>query len=236
MKSVPKELVRKLCRQRRGDKTVKVVAIDQSLSNCACVLFEDGIPKDRCVFHTGDPTTKDFKNRLKRGDTIFGEYFESHVKQVEYITSQVIEKMSEWNPNYVCLEGLAFNAQGMKERQLAGLYHSILTSLHRELGYCIDTQLITVTPTQVKKIAREHLPEADQYTGEYTSRGKPKLNPMKKSDMVKALQTTKHKWILDGYTRKTLVASRKNPTGLEDLPDAYFIGLYFLKNKKQFIK
>ena len=37
-------------------------------------------------------------------------------------------------------------------------------------------------------------------------------------------------WILNGYTRDGLVASRTQETGLEDLPDAYFIGRYCIDN------
>jgi hypothetical protein len=214
-----------------------VVGIDQSLSNTACVLFVDGIPTDRVVFHTGSTGTKAYKDKIKRGDTIFGYFTDSHIAQVEYIASQVVEKMAEWNPREICLEGLAFGASGKVERQLAGLYHSIFTSLHRELGYCLFTQLITVVPKQAKKLAREHLPEKEQYLeGQWTSYGKPKLNPMKKSDMIKALRYTEHAWILEGYTRSTLVASRNTETGIEDLPDAYFIGKFFIDNRKLFIK
>ena len=49
--------------------------------------------------------------------------------------------------------------------------------------------------------------------------------------MVKALNCTDDKWILDGYTRDGLAAARTKPTGLEDLPDAYFIGKWYLLNK-----
>ncbi|AFK66677.1 hypothetical protein COPG_00081 [Colwellia phage 9A] len=230
------ELLRKLLRQRRNSSDERVVGIDQSLSNCACVLFVNGVPTERVVFHTGSTDTKDYKAKIKRGDTIFGEFMDAPVSQVTYLTGEVIKQLIIWNPNYVCLEGLAFNATGKTERQLAGLYHSIFTSLHRELGYCLDTQLITVTPHQAKKIARSYLPEEDQYLRELTARNTPKLNPMDKKAMGAALKCTDHAWILDGYTRKTLVASRNTETGIEDLPDAYFIALFFIENKSVFIK
>jgi len=224
-------------RQRRKNSLELVVGIDQSLTNTACTLFTNGIPTDRAVFHTGCTNTKSYKEKIRRGDTIFGYFTDSHIAQVEYITSQVVDKMAEWNPREICLEGLAFGASGKVERQLAGLYHSIFTSLHRELGYCMFTQLITVTPTQAKKLARDQLPEEERYlSGQWTTQGKPKLNPMKKPDMIKALHATGHGWILDGYTRSSLVASRKMETGLEDLPDSYFIGKFFIDNRKLFIK
>lgn len=212
------------------------MGIDQSLSNCACVLLVDGIPTERVVFHTGSPDTKDYKVKVKRGDTIFGEFFKEPSSQVAYLVGEVLNQMILWNPNYICLEGLAFNANGKTERQLAGLYHSIITSLHRELNYCLDTQLITVTPHQAKKIARDSLPEDDRYLREYTSRGVRKLNPMDKKAMGIALSHTPYAWILDGYTRKTLVASRSKQTGVEDLPDAYFIARFFIENRSVFIK
>lgn len=235
MKSIPRDLVRKLLRSRRRSDDEYVVGIDQSLSNCACVLFKNGIPVEREVFHTGSVDTKEYQTRVRRGDIIFGEYFESHTAQVEYIVTQVVELMSKWNPQYIALEGLAYNATGKTERQLAGLYHSIITSLHRELDYCLHKQILTITPNQAKKLARSKLPTDEQYLKTYTTSGKPKLNPMKKPDMIKALQCTEHAWLLDGYTRKTLVASRKMPTGIEDLPDAYFIGKFFINNKSLFL-
>jgi len=239
VKTFPREIHRRLMRQRRIDtknNIERVVGIDQSLSNCACVLFVNGAPTDRVVFHTGCPTTKNYKDKIRRGDTIFGKYIKSPTGQVEYITSEVMKQMVKWNPHKVCLEGLAFAATGMKERQLAGLYHSIITCLHRELDYCLDKDLITVTPTQVKKIGREQLPEEKQHLQEWTSRGKQKLNPMKKKDMVEALQCTEHAWLLEGYTRSTLVASRKMQTGWSDIPDAYYIGKFYIENKQQFNK
>ncbi len=236
-KTIPRELLRKLLRQRRSKGYDVVVGIDQSLSNTACTLFVNGIPTDRVVFHTGSTETKAYKAKIKRGDTIFGYFVDSHIAQVEYITSQVIAKMAEWNPNEICLEGLAFGASGKVERQLAGLYHSIMTSLHRELEYCMYKQLITITPTQAKKLARDMLPEDERYlSGQWTTHGKPKLNPMKKPDMIKALKCTGNGWLLEGYTRSTLVASRKTETGIEDIPDSYFIGRFFIENRKLFIK
>lgn len=233
---ISRDISRKLARERRSSEKERVVGIDQSLSNCALVLFEDGTPIDRCVFHTGDPTTKKHKEKVKRGDIIFGEYFESYESQVDYLIDCILYKITQWNPHFICLEGLAFNATGKTERQLAGLYFSTFVTLSRELGYTIEEQIFKVTPHQAKKLARETLPEDQQYLNEYTSRGKRKLNPMKKPDMVKALKCTKDAWLLDGYTRSTLVASRTTPTGLEDLPDAYFIGKFFLENKSTFIK
>lgn len=217
----------------RDRECTRVVGIDQSLKNCALVLFEDEKPIDRAVFHTGDPTTKKHQERLKKGWEVFGEYFEDHNEQVAYIVNKVLHKVLQWAPDKVCLEGLAFDAKGKVERQLAGLYFSLLTSLSRELGYSLKSDLVTITPSQAKKLARDYLPEDQRYLKEYTARGKPKLNPMKKKDMVKALEATEDAWILDGYTRENLVASRKQPTGREDLPDAYFIAKCYIQQSKE---
>lgn len=222
---------RALLRARKLKPDTDIVGIDQSLSNCAMVHFNGTKVVDRCVFHTGSTTTKDYKQRIQRGDTMFGEYFESHEMQVAYLVNQVITKIAEWNPKSVALEGLAFSATGKTERQLAGLYFSIITELHYQLGYSIlEGGVAIVTPTQAKQTGRDMLPEVEQYTNEYTSRGKRKLRPMDKKDMIKAVENAGYGYVLEGYTRKTLVASRKMPTGLEDLPDAICIGLYHLNN------
>lgn len=225
---------RALLRARKLKPDTDIVGIDQSLSNCAMVHFNGTKVVDRCVFHTGCPNTKDYKTRVKRGDTIFGEYFTSHEMQVSYIAGNVVKKIAEWNPKRVALEGLAFSATGKTERQLAGLYHAICTSLYYQLGYDITKgDIVIVTPTQVKQVGREFLPEEEYYLKEYTSRGKPKLRPMEKKDMIRAVTLGGYDYVLEGYTRKQLVASRSKPTGLEDLPDAICVGLHCLKNIKQ---
>lgn len=223
---------RALVRARRSKPLTDVVGIDQSLSNCAMVHFNGTLVVDRCVFHTGCTSTKEFKAKLKRGDTLFGEYFESHEMQVAYIVDCVIKKIAEWNPKTVALEGLAFGASGKTERQLAGVYFSIITELHYQLGYDIlNGDVVIVTPTQAKKVGREMLPESEQYLNEYTTRGVRKLKPMSaKKDMIEAVQYAGYGYVLDGYTRKSLVASRKMETGIEDLPDAICIGLHHLYN------
>lgn len=222
---------RTLLRARKSKPYTDIVGIDQSLSNCAMVHLNGTKVVDRCVFHTGSTDTKDYKTRVDRGDTLFGEYFSSHEMQVSYIVEKVIEQIFEWNPKTVALEGLAFSATGKTERQLAGLYFSIITELQHQLGYDIlKGEIVIVTPTQAKQMGRSMLPEEEQKIGEYTTRGKRKLRPMDKKDMIKAVTLAGYSYVLEGYTRKTLVASRKTPTGIEDLPDALCIALYHLNN------
>lgn len=231
--NIPSEQRRALVRARKSKPDTDVVGIDQSLSNCAMVHLNNTDVVDRCVFHTGCTETAKFKAKVRRGDTLFGEYFKSHEMQVAYIVGQVVRQIAEWNPKRVCLEGLAFSASGKTERQLAGLYFSIITALHYQLGYNIlKGDIVTVTPTQAKKVGREFLPEGEYFLKEYTSRGKPKLRPMDKKDMIRAVELAGYGYVLEGYTRETLVASRKKPTGIEDLPDAICIGLHYIQNLK----
>tara|TARA_R110001592_G_C13193009_1_gene753753 strand:- start:48701 stop:49411 length:711 start_codon:yes stop_codon:yes gene_type:complete len=219
---------RKLKRERESKPDTDVVGIDQSLSNCAMVYMADKMVQDRTVFHTGSPDTKEYKNRVDKGFTLFGEVFEEHEMQVTYIVNCVVNKIAEWNPKRVCLEGLAFGATGKVERQLAGLYFGIITELHNQLGYDIrNGDILKFTPSQVKKIAREFLPEEEQYLTTYTSRNKRKLTPMDKKQMVEAAKLAGYGKVLEGYTRKGLVASRTMPTGEEDLADAIFVTLCY---------
>jgi hypothetical protein len=193
------------------------------------VLFKDGVPIDRVVYHTGDPTAK--KNKGKQ----YGKYFENPILQIDYLYGEVLTKLAEWNPNDVVMEGLAFGSTGQYERNLAALYFGIMVSLHRELGYKYNN-LHTVTPIQAKSLAREFMIGDDKYHKENgiittLKSGRRKLNPMNdKADVVKALQNTPHRWLLDGYTRDGLALARTRETGMHDIPDAYFIGLTILES------
>lgn len=228
-----------LSKKRKSKPDTDVVAIDQSLSNCAMVRMDGTKVIDRVVFHTGSPSTKDFKEKIRRGDAIFGEFFEQPEKQVAYIIHKAVQQIAEWNPKKVALEGLAFNAKSSTERQLAGIYFGIIAQLESILGYSIEEDIVIVTPHQVKKIGRDFLPNEEYFLkGQYTSKGAPKLRPMDKKDMVRAVTLGGYGSVLEGYTRKGLVASRQQETGLEDLPDAICVGLFCQqlienKNKKQ---
>lgn len=220
---------RQLMRERGDRHEHLLVGIDQSFSNYAMVLFKDGIPIDRVVYHTGDPTAK--KNKGKQ----YGKYFENPILQLDYLYGEVLTKLAEWNPNDIAMEGLAFGSTGQYERNLAALYFGIMVSLHRELGYSYNN-LHTVTPTQAKALAREFMIGDEKYhkeNGVITTlkSGKRKLNPMNdKEEIVKALGNTPYSWLLDGYTRDGLALARTRETGYHDLGDAYFMGLFALEN------
>lgn len=215
--------------RRRRDEHV-VVSIDQSFSNYAMVKWENGVPVDRCVFHTGDPTAK------KNANKPYGEYFESPILQLNFMYIHVLEKLRVWNADDIVVEGLAFSAKGNQERQLGALYFGLMVSMHRELGLQYDN-LHVVTPTQCKAKARDFMTGKGKYATESTGEiirlrsGKLKLNPMKhKKEMLVALRNTPHSWIVDGYTHDGLVAARSTETGLYDLPDAYFMGVHLLES------
>ena len=219
-------------------KIHRTVGIDQSYGNFAMVLFHDGVPVDRCVFHTGSINTK--KNSAKDEELTQSRFFRTSLEQLIYLTDLVLPKIKEWNPSDISLEGLSFGSSGNVERELGALFYGIQASLVRDLGFD-RTRLHVVTPIQAKKLAREFLIGNDQYVlddfGEvvYLKSSKPKLNPMKgKKDVIKALHNTAYGWLVDGYTRDGLVKAKTNPTGLEDLPDAFFIGLYTLEAKYKY--
>lgn len=229
--------IRQLLRDRRRNKKHRLVGIDQSFSNYAMVLFEEGVPIDRCVFHTGDPTTK--KNQAKDPVATQSRFFVSPLAQLEYLYQEVLDKIAEWNPHDIAMEGLSFGSNGNMERQLGALYFGLQVSLIRELGYSQEN-LFSVTPKQCKNFAREFLIGDDQYEKKgdeivLLKSKKPKLNQMKgKKDMIKALENTPYGWLIDGYTRDGLAASKRMPTGMEDLPDAYMIGLYILEQNFEY--
>ena len=223
-------LRRKLQREREERSEHVLVGIDQSFSNCAMVKFVNGIPTDRFVIHTGNPTAT--KNKHKT----YGMYFESPALQLNYVIEMFMEKMEEWNPDQIALEGLSFGSTSSSIFQLGALYFGLQIAAHRELGLPFDS-ILTVTPAQAKNTARSFLINGDQYEREKTGEvirlksGKPKLKKMDKPDMLKALENTPYGWLVDGYTRDGLVAARSTPTGIADIPDGFWIAVYTLEKE-----
>lgn len=213
-----------------------LVSIDQSFTNYAMVLWKNGIPIDRVVHHTGDGRAA--KNAKKDEELTNNKFFDTDIEQLCYLYDQVIDVIADWNPTDIVMEGLSFNSKGCMERQLGGLYFGIQVSLIRELNYKHD-EIHWVGPQQVKSIAREFLTGQSRYQYnkktkmiETTKKGNKVKNRMSgKSFIIEALKNTPYNWLVDGYTRDGLVKSRKVQTGLEDLPDAFFIGLYCLENR-----
>jgi hypothetical protein len=200
-----------------------IFANDQSYSNFAVVVFKDGIPIDREVFHTGDVNKSN-------EDKVFGEYFPTMQQQLMYLMHQYEEFFMKHKPEKLVFEGLAFGAKGDRVFQLGGLFYHITTTLC-EKGLILPEDIITVTPTEVKSIAREDLIGDEQYASDkngiiYLKSKKPKLNPMKEKKWVKkALCNTQDAWLVDGYT----TSSKSKPTGAHDIPDAYYIGKAYLR-------
>jgi hypothetical protein len=200
-----------------------IFANDQSYSNFAVVVFEDGKVIDRTVFHTGE---KNKTNNEKR----FGAYFSTVQEQLMYTKGQYLELFHKYKPEKLVFEGLAFGAKGDRVFQLGGLFYHITTSLCED-GLLHPEDITTITPKEVKAKARDDLGVSDQYAKDKDGEvimlksKKPKLNPMKeKKWMKKALMNTQDSWILDGYT----TSSKLKPTGAHDIPDAYYIGKVYL--------
>lgn len=200
-----------------------IFANDQSYTNFAVVVFKDEEPIDREVFHTGaiNPSNK---------GKLFGEYFNTVQEQLIYVTSKYQELFDKYQPEKLIFEGLAFGAKGDRVFQLGGLFFHITTSLCED-GLMSPSNIITITPKEVKAKAREDLIGNDQYSTdkqgnvEYLVTKKPRLNPMKEKKWVKkALCNTKDAWLIDGYT----TSSNKIHTGAHDIPDAYYIGKAYL--------
>ncbi len=200
-----------------------IFANDQSYSNFAVVVFENGKAIDRVVFHTGE---KNKTNNEKR----FGEYFLTVQEQLVYIKEQYMELFNKYRPEKLVFEGLAFGAKGDRVFQLGGLFFHITTSLCED-GLLTPSDILTVTPKEVKAIARLDLPVELQQAREkdgtpiFLKSKKPRLNPMKEKKWMKqALCNTEDGWLVDGFT----TSSKLKQTGAHDIPDAYYIGKVYL--------
>ena len=170
---------------------MKILALDQSYTCSGIVVFDDGIVVHYSVFKTDK--TKDLISKIERAHRI-----------VEYISKIA----SEFKPDLIAMEGLAYSSVGNATRDLAGLYFMIIDLLLVRKKYKLEI----VTPTQVKHFAC----------------GKPeKGKKIDKGDMINALpESTRNKFLELGV---------KKTTGLADLADAYFIGKFVennIKNKK----
>lgn len=108
---------------------MKILSIDQSLTNCAIIIWEDGLVYDFQVIHSN-------------------KELEDHQRIFE-ISSQIAQLMKEENIQTLAIEGLSLgNNIGNSTRVLAGLYYSILIEAYKQ-----DIEIKVFTPTQVKKFA-----------------------------------------------------------------------------------
>ena len=198
---------------------MKLMSVDQSLSHCAVVIFDDGVPVYREMIRTGSNNSKSKKNK----DVI---YFDNVHEQIRFVVGRILTLAEEHRIDKYVMEALSLSSIGSATRDLAGLFYCIVYGLYQSaiLGY---QAIHTVAPTSVKAYARALLPESertvvkekvDKKTGKKVySTGQVK---MEKSHMVRAVDCDFPGW-LDGMT---LAA------GKADYADAYLIGKKFLED------
>ena len=198
---------------------MKLMSVDQSLSHCAVVIWEHGVPVYREMIRTGSTHSKGKRQK----DVV---YFDNVYEQIRYIVNKITTLAEEHRIDHYVMEALSLGSIGSATRDLAGLFYCIVYALYQFgiLGY---GSIHTVAPTSVKSFARGLLPEeertfvkekVDKKTGKKVySTGQVK---MEKSHMVRAVECDIPGW-LDGLT---LAA------GKADYADAYLIGKKFLED------
>lgn len=186
---------------------MRLLSIDQSMSSCACVVFDgkEAIFKEM-IYTTGSESIRDSKPWVM--------YFSDPVLQMSYITGKILEIVESFNVDNVVCESLSFGSAGNATRDLAGLFFCIRLRLLLE-GFEID-QLHTVAPTSVKSWARGRLPGEEQEVMNAKGTKMEKVK-MDKDQMMRVCEIL-HPDFLKGYTK-----SGKNG-GATDLADAYLIG------------
>lgn len=201
---------------------MKFLSVDQSLSHCAVVVWDEGVPVYREMIRTGSTSSKG----KQKPDVM---YFDTVYEQIDYICSRITEIVEEYEiVDEFVMEALSFGSTGNATRDLAGLFYCIVLSLVNSGNNWLEWHNIhTVAPTSVKSYARGLLPEeertivkekVDKKTGKKVySTGQVK---MEKSHMVRAVDCDMPGW-LDGIT---LAA------GKADYADAYLIGKKFLED------
>ena len=107
---------------------MKIISIDQSLTNCAYVVWEEGLVYDFGVLHT---TNKD-KEAIR----------------LIYLIDNLAKIIKEENIEVITLEGLSLGSISNSVRVLAGLFYSI-----QILGERLGVPVIEFSPKTVKKFA-----------------------------------------------------------------------------------
>lgn len=197
---------------------MKLMSIDQSLSHCAVVIWQDGKVIDRHMIKTGSTSSKG----KRKPDVV---YFNTVLEQIFHIVCEICGLAKKHKIDDCVMESLSLGSVGNATRDLAGLFYCIQSSLWEH--YISLENLHVVAPTSVKAFARSLLPEeervvvkekVDKKTGKKVySKGPVK---MEKSHMVRAVDCDYPGW-LDGLT---LAA------GKADYADAYLIGKKFLED------
>lgn len=193
---------------------MRLLTIDQSLSSCAYVILEDGVPIFKEVLHT--------TGSKKKADDSKGWclYFEHTAEQIAYITGKISGVCESFNVDHIVLESLSLGSVGDATRDLAGLFYSIQLTLLRD-GYGMDN-IHVIAPTSVKAWARKWIPGEEQEV--IDKDGKKSKLKMDKNAMMRVCNML-CPGLIDGYTK-----SGKNG-GATDLADAYLIGRCFLERK-----
>ncbi len=176
---------------------MKLISCDQSLSKFGYIIWNDNIPISKNVIRTGQSSC------IKKIANV--NYFNTIIEQIIFIVEEFIKIVKIENPNFICLEGLAFDATGNQTRNLAGIYFCLLYKL-KELGYSETNNLFIISPTSNKSYAKTLLPD------------KTKVKMNKK--LMISLAESKWPGILEGYKSSGVHA------GKEDLADALHLGRY----------
>lgn len=196
---------------------MRIMTIDQSMANAAYVILDDGVAIHRGVLHTTSKAKPEAHQKA----------FDDINEQMIYISDTLFEIASDsFKVDHMVMESLSLGSIGDQTRNLAGLFHVIMTTFLRR-GFTKD-QLHVVAPTSVKSFARGLLPKEEQFEG-FKKNGDPALVKMQKPHMVRASQTVDPS-VTDGYNK-----SGKNG-GKEDLADAHLIGLYLFERFKGNVK
>lgn len=188
---------------------MRFLSIDQSLSSCAMIVFEDSKPIYKIVVRTG---SKASVGKPKK-DTV---YFNKEVEQMAHICKEVSTLVQQFEVEHVVLESLSFGSIGTATRSLAGLFYCINYTLLLD-DFPVNN-IHTIAPTQVKSFARQFLPVESQT--EKNAKGKDVKTKMSKKQMAEAAESL-DKELLVGYTFSS---------GKGDLADSFLIGLKWLED------
>lgn len=197
---------------------INVLSIDQSISKCAVVVWNDNVPIFWDVFKSGGI---ECKKKLKSVT-----YFEKEVDKIDFISDNIISVVNEYNVEKVILEGLALNAVGNATRSLAGLYYVLLYKL-KQLDFVEPEDVVVISPTQVKSKARL-LMENNGEVEITNEKGKIKKSKIK-MDKPTMISIAEQYWpqVLDGYKNSGEKA------GKEDLADSCLIYNAYLQLQKE---
>ncbi len=188
------------------------MTLDQSLSKCAWMLWEDNKILDYGVIRTGNSKVKTKKKGV--------EYFDKTEEQIDFICSLLLDVYDRDAPEFIIMEGLSFGSSGNATRDLAGLYYCIRKHLHDLRGFDYENWK-QYAPTSLKAFARDYLDEEKQTTVSEKT-GKPTKAKMDKKLMVEAARNEEGDDFLSKFNYST---------GLDDIADAYWVGRKFYKEE-----